>query len=57
METSEGKDKIKSNKNTDLKGPTVTQLIMSIRRKDERRDMKRSRNRRVTRLGETQAVC
>ena len=56
-ETSEGKDKIKSNKSTDLKGPAVTQLIMSIQRKDERRNMKRSKNWRVTRLGGTQAVC
>ena len=50
-ETSKGKDKIESNKSTDLKGPEVTQLIMSIRRKDERRDMKRSKNWRVRRLG------
>ena len=27
------KDKIESNKGTDLKGPSVTQLIMSLRRK------------------------
>ena len=50
-ETSEGKDKIESNKSTDLKGPSVTQLIMSIRRKYERGDMKRSKDRRVTGLG------
>ena len=35
-ETSEGKDKIKSNKGTYLKGPSVTQLIMSLRRKNEK---------------------
>ena len=29
-ETSEGKGKIKSNKSIDLKGPVVTQLIISI---------------------------
>ena len=56
-ETSEGEDKIKSNNSPDLKGLVVTQLIMSIRRKDERRDMKCSKNRRVTRLGGTQVVC
>ena len=32
------------------KGPSITQLIMSIRSKDEERDMKRSRNRKVIRL-------
>ena len=51
------KDKAESNKNAALKGPIVTQLIMRIRRKDERRDMKRSKNQRVTCLGGTQAVC
>ena len=52
------KDKIESNKGTGLKGPSVTQLIMSLRiRKMKRRDMKRSKNRIVTRLGGTQAVC
>ena len=30
------KDKIESNKGTDLKGPSVTQLIMSLRRKNEK---------------------
>ena len=30
------KDKIKSNKGTDLKGPLVTQLIMSLHRKNEK---------------------
>ena len=32
--TGKVKDKIESNKGTDLKGPSVTQLIMSLRRKD-----------------------
>ena len=31
------KDKIESNKGTDLKGPSVTQSIMSLRRKDGKR--------------------
>ena len=57
-ETSEGKDKkSKAIKNADLKGPAITQLIMSIRRKYERRDMKGSKNRRVILLGGTQAIC
>ena len=30
------KDKIESNKGTDLKGPSVTQLIMSLCRKNEK---------------------
>ena len=30
------KDKIESNKGTYLKGPSVTQLIMSLRRKNEK---------------------
>ena len=30
------KDKIESNKGTDLKGPSVTQPIMSLRKKDEK---------------------
>ena len=50
------KDKIKSNKGAALKGPSVTQLIMSMRRKDEKRDMKCSKNWKVTCLGGTQAV-
>ena len=44
------KNKIESNKSADLKGPSVAQLIMSMRRKDEKRDMKRSKNRKVRRL-------
>ena len=55
-ETSEGKDKIESDKSPDLKGPAVTQLIMSIWRKDEKRDMKRSKNQKVTRLGGAQTI-
>ena len=50
------KDKIESNKGAALKGPSVIQLIMSMHRKDEKRDMKRSKNRKVTCLGGTQAV-
>ena len=50
------KDKAESNKNAALKGPLVTQWIMSMRRKDEKRDMKRLNNRKVTHLGGTQAV-
>ena len=49
------KDKIESNKGENLKGPLVTQLIMSMCRKDEKRDMKRSKSRKVTHLGGTQA--
>ena len=30
------KDEIESNKGTDLKGPSVTQLIMSLHRKNEK---------------------
>ena len=50
------KNKIESNKGAALKGLSVTQLIMSMRRKYEKRDMKRSKDRKVTRLGGTQAV-
>ena len=50
------KDKIEGNKVANLKGPAVTQPIMSLRRKDEKRDMKCSKNRKVTRLGGTQVV-
>ena len=32
------KDKIESNKGTDLKSPSVTQLIMSLHRKDEKEE-------------------
>ena len=45
------KDIIKSNKGAALKGPSITQLIMRTHRKDENRDMKRSKNRKVTRFG------
>ena len=54
--TSGVEDKIQSNKITDLKGLAVTQPIMSMRKKDGKRDMKRSKNRIVTRMGGTQAV-
>ena len=54
--TGKVKDKIESNKGIALKGPSVTQLIMSMHRKDEKRDMKRSKNRKVTRFGGNQAV-
>ena len=50
------KDKAESNKNAALKGPSVTQSIMSMHRKDEKRDMKRLNNRKVTHLGGTQVV-
>ena len=50
------KDKAESNKNVALKGPSFTQSIMSMRKKDEKRDMKRLNNRKVTHLGGTQAV-
>ena len=36
-----GEDKMNSNKGADLKGLSVTQRIMSVRRKDKNRDMKR----------------
>ena len=39
--TNEGEDKMNSNKGADLKGLLVTQWIMSARRKDKNRDMKR----------------
>ena len=54
--TNEGKDKMTGDRGASLKGPAVTQPIMSMRRKDERRDMKHSKNQKVTRLGRTQAV-
>ena len=50
------KDRAESNKNVALKGPSVTQLIMSMRRKDEKRDMKCLNNRKLTHLGGTHAV-
>ena len=53
--TSGVEDKIESNKSIDLKGLAVTQPIMSMRRKDGKRDMKRSKNRIVTRMEGTQA--
>ena len=50
------RQKIESNKGAALKGPSVIQLIMSMHRKDEKRDVKRSKNQKVTHLGGTQAV-
>ena len=50
------KDKAESNKNAALKGPSVTQSIMSMRRKDEKRDMKHLNNRKFTHLGGTEVV-
>ena len=48
--------KINSNQGTDLKGLSITQRIMSTHIKDKNRDMKRLRDRKVTRLGAAQAV-
>ena len=50
--TNKGKDKMNGDKGAAQKGLLVTQPIMSMRRKDEERDMKRSRDRKVTRLEE-----
>ena len=38
--TGKVKDKIESNKGTNLKGPSVTQLIMSLHRKNEKEGYK-----------------
>ena len=54
--TNEGKDKMTGDRGVGRKGPAVTQLIMSIRRKYGERDMKRSKNRKVTRLGGAQMI-
>ena len=49
--TNEGKDKMNGDKGAALKGPSVTQPIKSMRRKDEERDVKCSKNWKITRWG------
>ena len=53
---SEVEGKINSDKGVDLKYMSVTKRIMSAHRKDKNRDIKRLRDRKVTRLGAAQAV-